>query len=77
MRISTGWKIKKGAYKIITNNVELQSMKKISLQTFLYHFSNNHRKDKKYCFILGAGASKQSGIPTGAELVKEWMNQLT
>jgi len=52
-------------------------MKKISLQTFLYHFSNNHRKDKKYCFILGAGASKQSGIPTGAELVKEWMNQLT
>jgi len=51
-------------------------MKKISLQTFLYHFSNNHRKDKKYCFILGAGASKQSGIPTGAELVKQWMADL-
>jgi len=54
-------------------------MKKIKLKTFLQHFyfSNKRRKNKKYCFILGAGASKQSGIPTGAELVKDWMSELT
>lgn len=51
-------------------------MKKIALKTFLYHFCNA-REDKKYCFILGAGASKQSGIATGAELVKQWMSELT
>lgn len=51
-------------------------MNKISLKTFLYHFCKNIREDKKYCFILGAGASKQSGIPTGAELVQKWMAEL-
>jgi protein O-mannosyl-transferase len=51
-------------------------MKELELQSFLYHFCTNKRQNKKYCFILGAGASKQSGIPTGAELVKEWLTQL-
>jgi Tfp pilus assembly protein PilF len=52
-------------------------MKEITLKTFLYHFCNNIRADKKYCFILGAGASKASGIPTGGDLVKKWMAELT
>jgi len=51
-------------------------MNKIQLKTFLYHFCNNIREDKKYCFILGSGASKSSGIPTGGELVKKWMEEL-
>ena len=52
-------------------------MKEIKLKTFLSHFCENIREDKKYCFILGSGASKPSGIPTGAELVKQWMTELT
>ena len=52
-------------------------MKEIKLRTFLNHFCENIREDKKYCFILGSGASKPSGIPTGAELVKQWMAELT
>jgi tetratricopeptide (TPR) repeat protein len=51
-------------------------MKEIPLKTFLYHFCKNIREDKKFCFILGSGASKPSGIPTGAELVKQWMAEL-
>jgi Tfp pilus assembly protein PilF len=51
-------------------------MNEITLKTFLYHFCNNIREDKKYCFILGSGASKPSGIPTGGELVKKWMTEL-
>lgn len=51
-------------------------MKRRSLKTFLEHFCTEIRADKKFCFILGAGASKQSGIPTGEELVDTWMKEL-
>ena len=53
-------------------------MKTISLRTFLTHFhrDSSKRPDKKFCFVLGAGASKHSGIPTGSELVKVWMQEL-
>jgi hypothetical protein len=29
--------------------------------------------DIRYCFIIGAGASRSSGIPTGASLVDGWL----
>jgi tetratricopeptide (TPR) repeat protein len=32
--------------------------------------------DRPFCFVLGSGASKQSGIPTGAELVARWLREL-
>jgi len=34
------------------------------------------RAHRPFCFILGAGASISSGIPTGAGLAKEWLNRL-
>ena len=52
------------------------SMQTIELSTFLFHFGQNIRKDRKYCFIFGSGASRPSGIPTGGELVEEWMKEL-
>ena len=52
-------------------------MKEITLKTFIYHFCKKLRADKKYCFILGSGASKPSGIPTGGELVQKWIAELT
>jgi len=51
-------------------------VKTIKLKTLLNHFSTNRRADKKFCFIIGSGASKQSGIPTGGELVKQWVEEL-
>jgi len=54
----------------------MASMKTISSKTFLSHFCDNVREDKKFCFILGAGASKSSGIKTGAELVQQWLLEL-
>ncbi|PKN52783.1 MAG: SIR2 family protein [Deltaproteobacteria bacterium HGW-Deltaproteobacteria-13] len=51
-------------------------MKEITLKKFIAHFSENLRKEKRFCFILGAGASKTSGIPTGAELVQQWIKEL-
>lgn len=32
--------------------------------------------DRYFAFILGAGASRPSGIPTGAELVRTWLLEL-
>lgn len=45
---------------------------------FLDHFANitSGRIDRSFGFILGAGASRQSGIPTGAELVDRWLEGL-
>jgi protein O-mannosyl-transferase len=32
--------------------------------------------DKRFCFILGAGASVESGIDSGATLARRWYNEL-
>jgi len=32
----------------------------------------NNSKQQRFCFILGAGASKESGIATGVEMAREW-----
>lgn len=32
--------------------------------------------DHRFCFLIGAGASKSSGIPTGWELSKDWYDDL-
>jgi Tfp pilus assembly protein PilF len=32
--------------------------------------------DRAFAFILGAGASRESGIPTGGELVERWLKEL-
>ena len=49
-----------------------------TLDGFCDHFGFVHHKmrDHKYAWILGAGASKASGIPLGSELVDRWLNEL-
>ena len=32
--------------------------------------------DRRICFVLGAGASKSSGIRTGSELAKQWLAEI-
>lgn len=51
---------------------------KWTLDGFLSHFMRveKGRPDRSFAFLLGAGASKPSGIPTGAELVERWLNEL-
>lgn len=51
--------------------------KTITSKTFLAHFfDHNDRTEKRFCFILGAGASRASGIQTGGELVLQWLEEL-
>ena len=49
----------------------------IASKRFLHHFCDrNGQSEKRFCFILGAGASRASGIKTGAELAKQWIDEL-
>ena len=32
--------------------------------------------DNRFCFLIGAGASKSSGISTGREMSEKWYNEL-
>jgi hypothetical protein len=45
---------------------------------FFTEFLSQHsqRIDRPFCFILGAGVSRSSGIPTGGELADLWLREL-
>jgi len=50
----------------------------ITIQGFLHSIVEQHsrRKDRPFCFIVGAGASRASGIETGSEMARGWLQQL-
>src|SRR6266404_2393135 len=52
--------------------------RKITIHGFLSEFKGRHEqmKDRPFCWVLGSGASIQSGIPTGGALVKQWLTEL-
>lgn len=51
-------------------------LKRMREQRFLDHIHDNLQAGQRYCFVLGAGASKASGIRTGEELMREWQKYL-
>ncbi|WP_350292066.1 tetratricopeptide repeat protein [uncultured Croceitalea sp.] len=53
-------------------------MKVISSHEFKHILKDIHKnsESRKFCFILGAGASYNSGIPTGSELAKQWFSEI-
>ena len=38
--------------------------------------STSQSSGRRFCFILGAGASRNSNIPTGIELAEKWFNEI-
>ncbi len=52
------------------------SPKRMREQRFLDHIYENYQAGQRYCFVLGAGASKTSKIRTGEELMHEWRKYL-
>jgi tetratricopeptide (TPR) repeat protein len=53
-------------------------MKKISLHNFKHTLRDIHTntENRKFCFIMGAGTSYSSGIPTGGQLAKQWFEEI-
>ena len=51
---------------------------KITNVGFLSEFLRRHEKlhDRPFCWVLGSGASIQSGIPTGGTLVHQWLTEM-
>ena len=49
-----------------------------SLEGFCDHFQFVHEKmpDHKFVWVLGAGASRASGVATGSQLVDRWLREL-
>ncbi len=41
-----------------------------------FRFVHKNMRDHAYAWVLGAGASKPSGIPLGGELVQRWLGEL-
>ncbi len=48
----------------------------ISTETMISTMQESNRNNERFCFILGSGASVESGIPAGTELEKRWMEFL-
>lgn len=51
-------------------------VKRISPKAFAHVFCEAEKCNRRFCFILGAGASRQAGISTGVEMAKKWALQL-
>jgi len=53
-------------------------MKKISLHNFKHTLRDIHTntENRRFCFIIGAGASYKSGIPTGGQLAEKWFKEI-
>jgi Tfp pilus assembly protein PilF len=50
----------------------------LHVEGFVERFARDHRTrpDRPFLFMLGAGASRSSGIKTGGELVEDWLRDL-
>jgi protein O-mannosyl-transferase len=56
----------------------MSSTRLITTKGFLQKIGqrNKNRKERPFCFIIGAGASRSAGIATGTELAKGWLEDL-
>lgn len=48
----------------------------ISPKAFTHLFGEAGKCSRRFCFILGAGASRQAGIMTGVDMARQWSDQL-
>lgn len=55
---------------------EKREAKRMQEERFLDHIYEGYDAGQRYCFVLGAGASRASGIRTGEEMMREWLGYL-
>lgn len=55
---------------------EKRSLKYMEKELFLDELRELNEDGNHFCFILGSGASKNSGIPTGQDMMKKWRASL-
>ncbi len=53
-----------------------KEINEISPKAFIHMFGEAPKYNRRFCFILGSGASREGGIPTGVEMAKNWADEL-
>lgn len=53
-----------------------KELNEISPKAFIHMFGEAQKYNRRFCFILGSGASREGGIPTGVEMAKIWAEEL-
>lgn len=53
-----------------------KEINEISPKAFIHMFGEAQKYNRRFCFILGSGASREGGIPTGVEMAKIWADEL-
>lgn len=53
-----------------------KEINEISPKAFIHMFGEAQKYNRRFCFILGSGASCEGGIPTGVEMAKIWADEL-
>lgn len=53
-----------------------KEINEISPKAFIHMFGEAQKYNRRFCFILGSGASREGGIPTGVEMAKIWAEEL-
>ena len=59
-----------------TKEKEFRTGGSFPLQNFAETYSEGCRNGQRFCFVLGSGASVESGIPMGGSLEYDWMKCL-
>lgn len=54
----------------------MKEINEISPKAFIHMFGEAPKYNRRFCFILGSGASREGGIPTGVEMAKIWAEEL-
>lgn len=57
-------------------NLMDKEINEISPKAFIHMFGEAQKYNRRFCFILGSGASREGGIPTGVEMAKIWAEEL-
>jgi Tfp pilus assembly protein PilF len=65
-------------YSMADKKTDFKEPEHWTVKGLLEYFMSIHQKmeDRSFAFVLGSGASRASGIPTGGELVETWLEEL-
>lgn len=53
-----------------------EDVNRMLLKAFSHLFGESEKCNRRFCFILGSGASRAAGIPTGVEMARIWAEEL-
>lgn len=75
-KVANDWRICYHTERTDRMNSMDKEINEISPKAFIHMFGEAQKYNRRFCFILGSGASREGGIPTGVEMAKIWAEEL-